>query len=57
VEVSVEEFLEMSGASLILHSVTTFALDSLDLVSATARRSFQSEHVASELLREPSRTG
>ncbi len=47
----------MSGASLILHSVTTFALDSLDLVSATARRSFQSEHVASELLREPSRTG
>jgi hypothetical protein len=34
-EVSVEEFLEMLGATLILHSVTTFALDSLDLLPAS----------------------
>lgn len=58
VEVSVEEFLEMLGASLILHSVTTFALDSLDLLFAGAERaSLRSVHTASELQRESSRTG
>jgi hypothetical protein len=57
VEVSVEEFLEMLGASLILHSVTTFALDSLDLLFAGAERALRSVHTASELQRESSRTG
>ena len=52
-EVSVEEFFEMSGATLILHSVTTFALDSLDLLSAgLGRASLQSRSVAPALLRE-----
>jgi len=37
IEVSVEEFFEMSGATLILHSVTTFALESLELFSVRAR--------------------
>jgi hypothetical protein len=52
-EITVEEFLEMAGATMILHSVTTFALDSLDLLGARAGRApFQSLRVASELLRQ-----
>ena len=57
-EVTAEEFFEMLGASLILHSVTKFALDSLDLLPVGAgRASFQTLPVASDLLREQSRTG
>ena len=58
IEVSAEEFLEMSGATLILHAVTTFALDSLDLRSTVASvESFESPLSKSELLRESSRAG
>lgn len=53
IEVSVEEFFEMSGATLILHSVSRFALDSLDLLSARAGpASFQIRRVLSGSLRE-----
>ena len=57
-EVSVEEFFEMIGATLILHSVATFALDSLDVVpSSTKLESFEDVRIPSELVRESSGTG
>ena len=54
-EVSIEEFLEMLGATLILHSVTTFALDSLDhYARGTDLASYQTVPVISDLVRKTS---